>query len=75
MERNEVLRDWNRIDIVAELHKRDITLRGLSASAGLSPDTLKNALARPYPKGERIIADALNLEPSSIWPSRYNKDL
>lgn len=75
MERNEVRRDWHRIDIVAELHKRGVTMRGLSASAGLKPDTLKNALARSYPKGERIIANALNLEPASIWPSRYNKDL
>ena len=65
MERNEV-RDWHRIDIVAELHKRGVTMRSLSTSAGL---------ARSYPKGERIIASALNLEPSSIWPSRYNKDL
>ncbi|EBX9480203.1 helix-turn-helix domain-containing protein [Cronobacter sakazakii] len=75
MERNEVQRDWHRIDIVAELHKLGFTMRGLSASAGLKPDTLKNALARSYPKGERIIANALNLEPASIWPSRYNKDL
>lgn len=74
MERNEVQRDWHRIDIVAALHKCGVTMRCLSVSAGLKPDTLKNALARSYPKGERIIADALNVEPSSIWPSRYNKD-
>ncbi len=49
-------------------------MRGLSTSAGLKPDTLKNALHRSYPKGERIIADALNVTPASIWPSRYNKD-
>ena len=51
MEINEVQRDWHRIDMVAELHKRGVTMRGLSASAGLKPDTLKNALARSYPKG------------------------
>ncbi|XWJ90941.1 helix-turn-helix domain-containing protein [Phytobacter ursingii] len=74
MQRNEVPRDWHRIDIVAALHKCGLTMRGLSVSAGLKPDTLKNALSRAYPKGERIIANALNVEPSSIWPSRYNKD-
>ncbi|WP_437888588.1 helix-turn-helix domain-containing protein [Phytobacter sp. V91] len=74
MERNEVQHDWHRIDIVAALHKRGVTMRGLSTSAGLKPDTLKNALHRSYPKGERIIADALNVTPASIWPSRYNKD-
>lgn len=63
--------DWHRIDIVAALHKRHLTLRELSENAGLSPDTLKNALHRSYPKGERIIANALNLDPACIWPSRY----
>lgn len=46
-------------------------MRGLSKNAGLSADTLKNALHRSYPKGERIIADALGVEPANIWPSRY----
>ena len=63
--------DWHRIDIVAALHKRGVTMRGLSEGAGLKPDTLKNALHRSYPKGERIIANALDMEPANIWPSRY----
>ena len=63
--------DWHRIDIVAALHKRGVSIRQLSIQAGLKPDTLKNALARPYPKGERIIADAIGMDPDSIWPSRY----
>lgn len=72
MERKEVASaDWHRIDIVAELHKQGITMRELSIGAGLKPDTLKNALHRSYPKGERIIANALNVEPARIWPSRY----
>ncbi len=66
-----VIADWHRLDIVAALHKRHFTLRGLSVDAGLKPDTLKNALNRPYPKGERIIAAALNMDPANIWPSRY----
>lgn len=72
MERKEVsCADWHRIDIVAALHKHGFTMRGLSVQAGLKPDTLKNALHRSYPKGERIIASALDVEPSRIWPSRY----
>ena len=72
MERKEGMStDWHRIDIVAALHKRGVTMRGLSDNAGLKPDTLKNALHRSYPKGERIIADALDMEPATIWPSRY----
>ena len=62
--------DWHRVDIVAALHKRGLSVRELSVRAGLSPSTLKNALARAYPKGERIIAEALGVEPEQIWPSR-----
>ncbi|EFG7849472.1 transcriptional regulator [Shigella sonnei] len=74
MNGNEVrLEDWHRIDIVAALHKRGLTMRELSEQAGLKPDTLKNALARSYPKGERIIASALHELPENIWPSRYQR--
>jgi len=71
--RNEVRaeQDWHRVDIVAALHKEGLSMRNLSVKAGLKPDTLKNALSRAYPKGERIIADALGTEPAYIWPSRY----
>ncbi|WP_419792694.1 helix-turn-helix domain-containing protein [Serratia fonticola] len=72
MNRNEIVcRDWHRIDVVAALHKCGVTMRELSTKAGLAPDTLKNALNRPYPKGEKIIADALGKTPAQIWPSRY----
>jgi len=68
---NEEHTDWNRIDIVAALHKQGVSIRELSVRAGLKPDTLKNALSRAYPKAERIIADALGVAPEHIWPSRY----
>lgn len=77
MTENEVKpKNWHRIDIVAALHKKDLTIKGLSVQAGLSPHTLKNALIRPYPKGEGIIASALSLIPEDIWPERYsNKNI
>ena len=71
--RNEEPRkNWHRIDIVAALHKAGVTMRELSVQAGLKPDSLKNALARPYPRGEKIIASALSLKPEDIWPERYS---
>lgn len=74
MDRNEVVtEDWHRIDIVAAIHKRGLTMRDLSVSNGLGKDTLKNALYRPYPKGEQIIAKALGVNASEIWPSRYQR--
>ncbi|WP_237162567.1 helix-turn-helix domain-containing protein [Shewanella halifaxensis] len=63
--------DMHRVDIVAALHKSGLTLKQLSLREGLASSTLYNALARPYPKGEKIIADALNMKPEDIWPSRY----
>ncbi|MDT3413228.1 UNVERIFIED_ORG: lambda repressor-like predicted transcriptional regulator [Atlantibacter sp. SORGH_AS 304] len=35
---------------------------------------LANALTRRWPKGERLIAEALGTQPDAIWPSRYRRD-
>ncbi|EOW2077621.1 transcriptional regulator [Vibrio mimicus] len=64
-------KDMHRIDIVAALHKKGFTVKDLSIKSGLAPTTLSNALNRPWPKGEKIIAKALGVNPSDIWPSRY----
>ncbi|MCM2845637.1 helix-turn-helix domain-containing protein [Escherichia coli] len=47
--------DWHPADIIA----------------GLAPVTLANALTRSWPRGEKLIADALETSPEIIWPSRY----
>ena len=70
MERKFV--DWHPADIIAGLRKRGTPMAAESRKAGLSSSTLANALSRPWPKGERIIADALGTEPWIIWPSRYH---
>lgn len=51
--------DMHPADIIAMLHKRKLSLAALSRQAGLSSSTLANALSRPWPKGEKIIAEAL----------------
>lgn len=65
--------DWHRADVVAALHKKGWSLRKLSTECGLSAGTLKSALDKPYPKAERIIADAIGIDPRTIWPNRYAK--
>ena len=66
--------DWHRADIVAELHKAGWSLRRLATHHGYSsPTTLSAALDRPWPKGERLIADAIGIDPATIWPSRYQE--
>ena len=63
--------DMHPADIIAKLKKQKSSLAALSRQAGLSSSTLANALSRPWPKGEFLIAGALGIEPSEIWPSRY----
>ncbi|NUU66933.1 DNA-binding transcriptional regulator SfsB [Enterobacteriaceae bacterium BIT-l23] len=64
--------DWHSADIIAALRKKGTSLAAVSRSAGLSSSTLANALSRPWPKGERLIAEALGIDPWVIWPSRYH---
>lgn len=68
---NVVNGDWHPADIIAALRKRGTTLAALSRQAGLSSSTLANALSRPWPKGEWLIAEAIDVHPAEIWPSRY----
>jgi len=66
--------DWHPADIIAALRKRGTTLAATSRAAGLSSSTLSNALSRPWPKGEILIADAVGVAPEVIWPGRYFDD-
>ena len=63
--------DWHPADIIAALKKRGTSLAAVSRNAGLASSTLTNALNRRWPKGERLIAEALGIAPEQIWPSRY----
>ncbi len=61
------------MDIIAALHRRNISLSQLAIANGYSHrSALTLALRSPYPKSEAIIAAALDLKPQDIWPSRYN---
>ncbi|ECA7919362.1 transcriptional regulator [Salmonella enterica subsp. enterica serovar Chichester] len=69
-----IKQDWHSADIIAALHKRGTSLAAVSREAGLASSTLANALSRPWPKGEWLIARALNLHPAEIWPARYEEE-
>ena len=64
--------DWHPADIVAALRKKGWSLRRLSLSHGYSSGMVRQAILRPYPKAERIIAEAIGVPPWVIWPSRYD---
>lgn len=63
--------DWHQAYISAALKAKGTNLSALSAKNGYSRNGLRNALYRPYPKAEKIIAKAIGVEPEEIWPSRY----
>ncbi|KLN96430.1 helix-turn-helix domain-containing protein [Moellerella wisconsensis] len=63
--------DWHPADIIAAIKKQGTCLSQVSRRAGLASSTLSNALQRPWPKGEAIIAHQLGISPMDIWPSRY----
>ena len=65
--------DWHSADIIAALKKRGTSLSAVSRKSGLASSTLANVLTRRWPKGERLIAEALGTAPEQIWPSRYRK--
>nr|WP_251988895.1 helix-turn-helix domain-containing protein [Escherichia coli] len=46
-------------------------MSALSRQHGLASKTLNNAFERHYPRAEKIIAEALNTTPETIWPERY----
>lgn len=67
--------DWHPADIVAALHKAGWTLESLGEHHGLkSGNTLSKAMRTSFPIAEQRIADALDIHPKIIWPSRYNTD-
>lgn len=66
-------KDWHSADIKAALDKAGWSLNQLGLAHGYTAQcAVGQALRYPYPKAERIIADALNLHPMVIWPSRYD---
>jgi Ner family transcriptional regulator len=73
MAKKPATQDWHKADIVAAIHKAGHTFKGLSLANGYrSVDACSQALHRPYPKVERIVAAAIGVMPEVIWPSRYN---
>lgn len=67
--------DWHRADIIAAVKKTGTSIRRLSLDNGLAESTLSNTLDRHWPKGERIIATTIGVEPAEIWPSRYEVNI
>lgn len=67
--------DWHPADIVAALRKAGWSYRRLSVYHNLAPTTLSRVNQVSWPRGERLIAEAIGIPPEEIWPSRHAKRL
>lgn len=67
-------KDWHKAHIKAAVEIAGYTLRGLSRLHGLSTSYFREALHRPLPRAEKILAELIGVTPQKIWPSRYETD-
>ena len=54
-----------------QLRMRGSSLSKLARRLGVTRQAVRNALATPYPKMERAIAEEIGIHPGYIWPERY----
>jgi len=66
--------DWHKADIIGGLWKRGTSVQKLSRENGYSGNGLELAIRKPWPRAQRIIAEALGVAAHEIWPSRYLPD-
>jgi len=66
--------DWHPADVLAALKKRGQSLAGLSVANGYHPTAAGKALKQPWPALEQLLATALGMSASEIWPSRYDSE-
>ena len=68
-------KDWSPARIKFAIHEAELTLAGIAEANQLkSSSHLSRALTNSSPSGEKMIAEALQLHPKVIWPSRYFDD-
>ncbi len=71
MSEQEPVMDWP--GVVAELHRRGMTLTGLACQNDLNPAVFRQVKNRTNYKAQQIVADFIGQKPENIWPSRYPK--
>lgn len=63
--------DWP--GIIAELHRRGMTLTGLAQMHGVGASLMRKTKQNTNFKCQAIIADFIGHKPEKLWPSRYPK--
>lgn len=68
-------KDWTPEYIKYRIRSKFASMSALAVLCGLHPTVIRRTLRVPYPKVERVIAEALGTTPADIWPSRYDPEL
>ena len=61
-------RDW----IIYQVRLQGRSLAQVASDAGVSRQCLYQVFNRPYPRMEKVLSDALGIEPKVLWPERYH---
>lgn len=65
--------DWHPWDIKAALGKKGYSLVRLARENGYAKTSPSEALRKPWPAMEELIANTIGVKPWDIWPSRYDQ--
>jgi len=66
--------DWPSHYITYRLYDRGTSYDRISREHHYSRTAAQMAIKLPWPKMERLIAEAIGVTPQEIWPSRYEAD-
>jgi lambda repressor-like predicted transcriptional regulator len=64
------LREWVKFRLRLKGH----SLKSFGRQYGIKAGTVGVVFSRPYPRMERLLADALETQPWELWPDRYGPD-
>lgn len=60
--------------VLYQLKLQGKNLASLAREAGVKKQQTAKAMYAPYPRMEKVVADALGLAPKDLFPERYNED-
>lgn len=67
---NQKLRAW----IIYQFTLQGRSLAQVADRAGVSRQCIYQVFNKTYPRMEKVIAEALGIAPSELWPNRYDAD-
>lgn len=70
---NQTIEDWHPADVVAALKKKGTSLAEIERQNGYARTALSMLWTQRWPKAQELVAKAIGVKPSEIWPSRYDE--